>query len=133
MRQGQWAALALMVFASAAAVAGRVQPAPVTVSLNPDGSGSAHGDMLTARGAPNDYEFIGCGVRKSDDGVGGAHSYGFCQAMNAAKESAFCSTENSELLKAIQSIADYSFITFSWRADGVCRSVGVSTQSFYLP
>jgi hypothetical protein len=30
-------------------------------------------------------------------------------------------------------LSDYSFITFSWIADGTCRAIGFSTQSFYIP
>ena len=41
------------------------------------------------------------------------------------------------LLDGIQSIADNSFITFSWTDDGTgaltCTRIGSSTQSFYLP
>ena len=30
-------------------------------------------------------------------------------------------------------IDDFSFITFAWNADGVCRAIGASTQSIYIP
>ena len=44
---------------------------------------------------------------------------------------------STALLDGIQSIADNSFITFSWTDDGTgaltCTRIGSSTQSFYLP
>lgn len=114
-------------------MAGLVQPAPVTVTVNADASGKAYGDMVSARTSANDVEYIGCGVRKFDDGAGGATAYGFCQAGDAAGVTGFCSTENAELLDVIENIAHNSFITFSWNSEGQCRQIGISTQSFYIP
>jgi hypothetical protein len=55
----------------------------------------------------------------------------------AGGESITCFSDNKALLDGIQSIADNSFVTFSWVDDGTgaltCRSIGSSTQSFYLP
>lgn len=125
--------IGILALCSSIALAGKVQSVPVTVTVNADGSGQASGNMATARASANDVEYIGCGVRKFDDGAGGSTSYGFCQASDAAAVTAFCSTDNAELLDAISNVADYSFVTFSWNADGMCRMVGVSTQSFYIP
>ena len=124
------ATAALAVF-SGAAFAGMVQPLPVEVNL---ASLFAHGDMISARDAANDKEFIGCGVRKYDDGAGGAWAYGFCQAEDAKGNRAFCSTENEDLLDAIEASADFGYVSFSWNEKTEeCTRIGFSNQSFYIP
>jgi hypothetical protein len=126
-------AVAVLALASSAALAGLVIEQPVTVTLNPDGSGAANGNMVTARFSKNDVEFIGCGLRRIDDGAGGVILFGFCQAADAANVQGFCSTEHPDLIASIGDQDDFSFITFSWNAAGECRSIGNSTQSFYIP
>lgn len=126
-------AVALLALASSAALAGLVTEQPVTVTLNADGSGSALGSMTTARFSKNDVEFIGCGVRRIDDGAGGIILFAFCQAADAANVQGFCTTENPALIASIDGQDDFSFITFAWNAAGECRSIGNSTQSFYIP
>ena len=118
---------------SALVTGGQTQPAPVTITVNGDGSGAATGDMVTARFADNDIEFIGCGIRIFDDGAGGVFHWGFCQAEDSTGTPAFCSTMRPELLEAMHATSDYSFITFDWNAEGECQHVGFSTQSFYIP
>lgn len=121
------------------ALAGFVQPAPVTFDFF-EGGGTASGDMRTAREAKNDVDFIGCGVRQFDNGVSQS-TFGFCQAQNAEVESITCFTDRPALLETMRATADNSFITFSWVDvdDGEggltqeCIRVGFSTQSFYLP
>lgn len=126
---------AALVFAlfSMLAIAGITQPAPVTVTLNVDGSGSATGDMTTARHSDNDVEFIGCGVRVYDDGAGGSFQWGFCQVGDSADNRGFCSTMRTDLLEIMKATSDYSYITFSWNTAGECDHIGFSTQSFYIP
>lgn len=126
------AGLSFMAIASLA-LAGYVQPAPVTISINPDGSGTATGDMVTARFSDNDVEHIGCGVRLYKFADGTFFNYGFCQAEDADGVDAFCSTEDEDLLDIMKATADYSFITFGWNADEECTNIGFSTQSFYIP
>jgi hypothetical protein len=126
-------AVAILGLGSSVALAGLVQDLPVTVTLNPDGSGNAAGNMATARFSKNNVEFIGCGVRRIEDGAGGLIVFAFCQAADAANVQGFCTTENPALIQSIGDIDDFSFITFSWTAAGVCRSIGSSTQSFYIP
>jgi hypothetical protein len=125
-------AVLVLTLGSAAALAGLVQEPPVTVTLNPDASGNAAGSMASARFSKDDVEFIGCGVRRIDNGAGGLILFGFCQAADAANVQGFCTTENPGLLQSIGDIDDFSFITFSWNAAGECRSIGSSTQSFYI-
>ncbi len=122
-----------LVLGSAAAMAGLVSEVPVTVTLNPDGSGNAAGSMTTARFSKNDVEYIGCGLRRIDDGAGGIVFFAFCQASTAAEVLGFCQTDNPALIASISDQDDFSFITFAWNAAGDCRSIGNSTQSFYIP
>ncbi|MFK8054117.1 MAG: hypothetical protein AB8F65_14210 [Woeseiaceae bacterium] len=119
---------ALMV--SSLLVAGQYSPQPVTIDLD---ERTASGDMITARFSPNEHEYIGCGVRVYDNGVGGTEWYGFCQAVNEKKEKAFCNSSNKELLQAITATADFSYIAFDWDKEGNCTRIGYSTQSFYIP
>ena len=133
MKTRQLMASAVLALGSSVALAGLVQELPVTVTLNADGSGNAAGNMATARFSKNDVEYIGCGVRRIDNGAGGVTVFAFCQAADAANVQGFCTTENPGLLQSIGDIDDFSFITFSWNAAGECRSIGTSTQSFYIP
>ena len=133
MRMKQMITIGVLFLGSSAAMAGLVQPFPVAVTVNSDGSGSAVGSMTDARFSKNDVEYMGCGVRRFDDGVGGVILYGFCQAADSANEVGFCETENPALIASIGDQDDYSFIAFTWDSDGSCRSIGNSTQSFYIP
>jgi hypothetical protein len=133
MRMKKWLAVAVLGLGSSVALAGLVTDQPVTVTLNPDGSGNAAGNMATARFSSNAVEFIGCGQRRLDDGAGGVILFAFCQAANAANVQGFCTTDNPSLVDSIGDQDDFSFITFSWNAAGECRSIGNSTQSFYIP
>jgi hypothetical protein len=89
--------------------------------------------MATARFSKNKVELIGCGVRRLPDGVGGVFLFVFCQATTADEVAGFCSTDDPILAEGVSALSDNSFITFSWDADGTCRSIGSSTQSFYIP
>ena len=116
--------------ASTAAFGGMVQPFPVDVDI---AGRTASGDMVTARYSANDNEFIGCGIRIIQDGVGGVFSFGFCQAEDRDGERAFCNSQDPALLDAISSSGDYGFISFSYDEDDICTRIGFSNQSFYLP
>jgi hypothetical protein len=122
--------MALLALFASTAFAGYTQPQVVEVDPT---AMFAHGDQWTARASDNDLEHIGCGIRKFDDGAGGAVSLGFCQAGDAAGVDGFCSTENAVLLEAMESTSAFAYITFNWNADGLCTRIGNSTQSFYLP
>lgn len=133
MRIKQAMSVCALILGSSAAMAGLVNEFPVTVALNPDGSGTAAGAMPTARFSKDKVMYIGCGVRRFDDGAGGVLTFGFCQASTADAVVGFCESENATLLTSIGDQDDFSFITFSWDAAGECTSIGNSTQSFYIP
>jgi len=115
---------------STAAFGGLVSPQQVDVDLV---GRTAGGDMVTARYSDNKTEFIGCGIRKIQDGSGGIFSFGFCQGEDRDGERAFCNTQDEALLDAISSSAAFSYVTFSWNEDDQCTRIGFSNQSFYLP
>lgn len=113
-----------------AGFAGLVGPAAVFVD---EDNMIASGDQAAARFSDNDVEFIGCGIRVNEDGVGGVFSFGFCSASDSEEVDAFCTTLNADLLDAMKATSAFSFISFSWNEDGECTRIGFSTQSFYLP
>ncbi len=116
--------------ATTAAFGGSVQPFPVDVDLT---NRIASGDMVTARYSANENEFIGCGIRIIQDGLGGVFSFGFCQAEDRDGERAFCNSQDPALLDAISSSGDFGFVTFSYDESDICTRIGFSNQSFYLP
>lgn len=122
--------IATLMALAGAAYAGLVQPAPVVVDLD---ARTTFGNQLTARVSANDVEFIGCGTRIFDDGMGNTFSFGFCQGTDAAGVTSFCSTTSPNLIDAMHATSAYAFIIFSWNELDECTRVGFSTQSFYLP
>jgi hypothetical protein len=133
MRMKQLTGIGVLALGASLAMAGLVIESPVQVTLNPNGSGSASGSMSSARFSKNVVEYIGCGIRRFDDGLGGVFTFGFCQASTATEVLGFCESENPTLLASIGDQDDFSFIAFSWDATGECVSIGNSTQSFYIP
>ena len=126
----KWVMAGVAALISTAAVAGYVQPAPVSVDTT---ARVALGDQVTARYSKNNVEFIGCGMRHISDGVGGIYTWAFCQATDAKGVQAFCSTEDPGLVAALASGGEFGFITFSWNETEECTRIGFSNQSFYLP
>jgi hypothetical protein len=122
-----------VAFFSTITIAGSISEIPVTVTLNEDGSGSMSGSMSTARFSDNDVEFIGCGTRNIDAGQPELVRFAFCQGGTAAGEEGFCSTLNPALVDILDAIADNSFVLVNFDANGDCISIGLSTQSFYIP
>ncbi len=128
------AVLAALVIGAPVAMAGMTSSVPVEVAVNADASGTAQGNLATARFTANTVEYIGCGVRYSISGTTTVKS-GWCQATNSAGVNGFCSINgaNTDLLTAISGVSDFSFVVFSWNAAGMCTRVNFSTQSFYIP
>ena len=118
---------------STSAWGGLAQPFIAEVDLD---NQIANGDMRATRNTPDETSFIGCGMRNIEDGAGGIFYFGFCQAEDPEGDRIMCFTQNPDLLEALQSGNDYSFVTFSWQDDGAggftCNRIGFSTQSFYL-
>ena len=120
-----------LTFASTTLYAGFIQPAPVEIDFE---NRFAGGDMWTARTSDNENSLIGCGSRQIMSGEE-IISFAFCQARVEEGEDGgiICNTFDPVLVAAINAIADYSYVTFSWNEDNECTRIGFSTQSFYLP
>ena len=116
------------------ALGGAAVTVPVEVDL---ANRTAFGAQVSAKISDNDSEFIGCGTRIFDDGLGNSFAFGFCQAEDAAGDAVFCATQTAGLIQAMNALTAYGFITFSWREVAPdtfeCIRVGFSTQSIYLP
>ena len=80
----------------------------------------------------HEVEYIGCGTRNLVFPGIPPFQFAFCQAADAADTQVFCSTQNVDLVKAVDAISDSSFITFSFDSFGECTAIGVSTQSLHL-
>ena len=122
------AAFALVLWAPFS-MAGAVIDIPVTIDNE---TMMASGNMKTARFSANEQEQIGCGTRASETSAG-VFQWGFCQARIDEATTAFCSTDNPELVDKIRNINDYSFVSFRWNEEGFCTYLGFSTQSQYIP
>jgi hypothetical protein len=122
-----------LLFIGSIALGGYVQPAQVTVTVNQDLSGTASGDMVTARFAADAVTLIGCGSRTTKAADGTIFRTGFCQATDANGVQGACSTTDPGLLDAMRTTGDFSFIVFNWDVNGECTKIGFSTQSFYIP
>jgi hypothetical protein len=133
MRMNQVVLVAVLILGSSAAMAGLVQPSPVSVTRFGDGGGRATGDMVTARFSKDSVAFLGCGVRRIYTIDGSFAVFGFCEATTSSGVIGSCFSEDSALIESLASISDYSFITFTWNAAGFCTSIGNSTQSVYIP
>lgn len=107
----------------------------VEVSINLDDTGTvvlgAFGNEADAFNSVDSNQYIGCG---------GNTVSGFCQAHDATADadgvlnSAFCFTQNTQLLEQIRSIAADSFVSFNLDSTtGECLNIRVSHNSFYRP
>lgn len=132
MKSRKLIGITVLALVSSLAFAGAVQPASVEIVVNADGSGSASGDMVTARTSDDDLEFIGCGI-KGFVGGGFPSQFGFCQAGNSEVEFVVCFTTKVHLLEVMKGTAVYSFIRFIFDEDGECTRIDFSTQSLYVP
>ena len=129
--------LIAIIFGTASTIilAGETWIIPVEINFNANGSGSASGNMLAARNSENENESIGCGVRIVDYGGGDIFSWAFCHAgLGPLEEDHIgCTTIDPDMVAAIHSISDFSFVTFSWNPALECTIIGNSTQSYYIP
>ena len=64
MRMKQTMAIGVLLVCATSAMAGRVIPAEVHLTLNADGSGTAGGSLVAARFSNNPNEFIGCSASR---------------------------------------------------------------------
>lgn len=132
MKNGKLLTAFCMVMFSGIAYAGLLTSFPVAVDINADGSGAAQGNMASARYSDNDVDQIGCGVRTLFDPSFGALEFGFCQAVDAEGDGAFCFTDSPDLIDTMKVMSDQSYVTFRYDENQSCTYVGFSSQSQYL-
>jgi hypothetical protein len=132
MRVKKLVSVIVMVLSSSAALPGQHNSVPVTVKLNPDGSGFAQGSMSTARFSAHPLEAIGCAVAGYSTGYGDVRD-GFCSARTGGGIQASCYANDVRVLDALNSISNYSIISFRWNPEGICTSVHVYTPSGVIP
>lgn len=113
--------------------AGARSTVEVTIELDEAGVNpiSAQGNIADAYNSSDQNQFIGCG--------GNAFT-GWCQAHDATADadgvvnSAFCFTQNPDLIAHIRSIAADSFVFFTIDpTTAECAVISASHQSFYRP
>jgi hypothetical protein len=110
--------------------AGQVSDVAVTIeSVNR----FAYGNYKTARFSPSATVMIGCGSFVSVANNGTSSYGGFCQARDSVGNTAFCSITTAAIADKVNGISDYSYISFRWNENGICNSLNISTQSFYIP
>lgn len=111
----------------------RPQAIEVTAEFDSEGraSGHARGDMVTARNADDENSYIGCGVQAytTDEGT---YPRAYCQASNEDDVTVICFTNDYEIIDTVKAITPYSYLSFRFE-NGICSSLTISTQSFYLP
>ena len=126
---------------SGSAFAGATQPRPVSVSFPEDfpGGGTAlgqiSGNMVSARTAADDRSYISCFATTFESGTVAV----FCLGQDAEGDFAICSSGSEELMEAVRSINDYSFVSVAFNDTdenpGVyeCKVVTVHFDSRTLP
>jgi hypothetical protein len=122
---------AVLSLVSSVVLAGQSTDIPVEIDLD---LMSANGSMKTARFQEGENAQLGCGTRTFVFPDATTYKWGFCQASNDEFDdnSAFCTTENPELLAEIDSINNNDYVIFRWDVDGICTHIGNSTQSQYI-
>lgn len=124
---------AVFLMTTTLAFAGAVQEWPVSISLQPDGSGQAEGTFSAARFSDSDNEFITCYVRAATTGAASAASLVWCRAIDAQGVQAYCFTENPAVAAGLHATNAFSFLLFRWNAAGECVYMGSNVGSAYVP
>ena len=129
MRIAKIAVTLLVTMLSGITLAGTLVKFPVEINNE---SRIAWGSMTSARFSSNEFEAIGCGIRMHRDNRGGKYDLGFCSASTTEDDLTMCTTENVELIETIRGMNDFSYVVFTWNADGECSLIGSSTRSQYI-
>jgi disulfide bond formation protein DsbB len=120
-------ALGLLAAAGGAAHAGfKYASLPVYVY-----STSASGGLGYARNQTGDTnQFIGCEVYV----IGSPASQTvYCWAQSATRQYASCSTTNPAFISAVESMTDYSYLSFGFDTTGKCTVVATDNESGNTP
>lgn len=123
------AAFALLTLASPA-YAGLKSEADVVVDYN---TRTASGSIGTARSSSGSTQNIGCQSTLSITPDVSSETYVVCSATNANGDSAFCVAPVAFFHDVAATLADDSFIAFTWSDTGECASIEVRNYSYYKP
>jgi hypothetical protein len=89
----------------------------------------AVGSFAATRNSTDTLQYIGCYHNAYTSGA----SYANCYAVNAAGVGRTCYTVNTNMVEAIRSISDESYIYFQWNTDGTCSYVLIDKGSRFRP
>lgn len=119
-------AVAVVTTLTSAALAGRKLAQPVTVDL---AARKAYGSLGSTRNSPDSISQIGCSVHY--DPVNRRNNLN-CAAMDAAKNSMGCASQQAELVQIALGINGDSYLEISWEGS-TCTNLLVSNSSTEEP
>lgn len=107
------------------------------VFVNTDGF--AGGVLHRVRSSNNDWEYIGCGVKRTADGL--LHDRSFCRAGDPSGVEVFCTIRDDSVAETLSSMTIYSYVAFAWNPDEIleegqsptCTRIDVSNDSWNFP
>lgn len=108
------------------AIAGYHHISEVVVRTN-----QAYGSVAAARNSSDNFQYIGCGTIV--DTIWGGGTYGQCTAEDRNGVRVACRTTNPEMMQAMATVGELSFISFVFNSSGTCTYVYVTNASNYLP
>jgi len=126
-----WAFGAAFFAVSATALAGQQVDQNVSVTLNPDGSGSASGASGTAYNSTDVIQAIGCEVRAYTGSGGTSLSETWCSARAVGSNWVTCFNVNPTFVQIAASIGPDSDVWFQWNSAGTCTLIDVINSSSY--
>jgi hypothetical protein len=114
-----------ILFAAGTALAGARWTTTIYVNKASDGSGSASGDVYSARQQPG-YVYVGCYVIHSS-GTG----TGICQATDGTN-SVYCYSTDESMMNTMRNSPEMSgYISFQWNSGRVCTYLYIDKNSAY--
>ncbi|MCU0686128.1 MAG: hypothetical protein MUF34_28425 [Polyangiaceae bacterium] len=111
---------------SATAWAGYRYPVEVQIDA---ANRTAKGALGSARGSADNNQAIGCRITVN----AGSNPAVFCEATDAAGNSASCSSTDKGIVTAATSIRDSSIVGFAWNPSGLCLSLSIENYSSNPP
>lgn len=121
--------LVLLTLTSPAA-AGQKSEADVTINFT---TRTASGAIGTARSSSGTLQNIGCQATLSVTPGVSSETFVMCSATNASGQSVFCVAPAAFFHDVAATLADDSFIRFTWSDTGTCSSIEVRNYSYYKP
>lgn len=112
------------------AVATTVRAGAKSVWTTTVGTGYGYGQLGDARGsAPSSPEYLGCNVENAGSGYTAS-----CFAMNAARTTVSCYTNDPVMVSIALSVSSESFLYFAYNTQtGACTTIEVQNGSHQTP